>query len=1013
MMTSIGETFVIKSWKYWQLIAIVLLTLFIVTNIAGAALVPLTGNFDNNGVDRVPFDPTTGIFNTLTPIAYSDPCTIGHTDRYQAITGTAISFSTDHYVLTANTASSYRFQDYQFGSGQHLYKFTLPSSGTNGDKLSFNFNAIGSLSLGYGVGLIRSNGAWNITTLKDGTATDFNVTVSGLFDGGAGYVKILRDSERAYFTGTVYITTDPGTPQVTIYDTSYNYGYSGFTVSSASGSKTFQINSIEIRARCLIGLTNIPATQAGFAFTPAGLGQFATTGTWSFAGSTLTCTAAGNAVLPFQAIGSVAGSVHTFTPALANGTNYFYFGGYRLKFIASGGNSCVITLQTAAGVAQGTGSLTVTTSSGVFANPVVITNYGTSITVTVSGATGSISSGTTTATGSAPYFNVGTATCSFTNYSFVGTRYYYVPMLRGAQAGQYLNGSTIVPAMRYSDDLHWDTMGEYTTTNSPVWSAANGGISLTYSGGTAGSILAKSLTATTGYYTYKFKVTSGIATIGIKLYCGSWTMYWSSDSFYPDGGHPVTGTFHISSNDTVEISILALSSTSWVVQFHDITSGVTSQTTSSEYSYNLHAGTGSGIGMSVYSTGTILLTKLCCDFLETNSTNGSAVAIAGFAHGGMYDTTTWAGYKYIKSVDGTEVFNLSTLYGLSTHIGDPASFYFEDNTTNTPILALGGSTLSDINTTKATYNNFNTPLIGINSTHNGNTIFFGLSQALTGTTPPIYITEINLSSVTPPVPASSFTVNQTSGYALLPIQLLDTSTNNPTSWQWGYANLDTGGFWINGPVIQNPVLILPIGNWSINLTASNIIGSNTSTQSTIIDSFDPPYPIASFTSNVTRGPSPLIVKFQDTSGGGPVTSWIWDFAGGSNIQSTDQNPVAVFQYPGQYNINFTTGNINGSTSYIATNYITVMSNYTENALIPVENNINGAFTLAGIALAFIGVLGILLMANMLNKKSNTKQDIRAYTQLLIVCIIVVIVGFFMLGIGIGTLGQMFGALIPS
>jgi len=254
---------------------------------------------------------------------------------------------------------------------------------------------------------------------------------------------------------------------------------------------------------------------------------------------------------------------------------------------------------------------------------------------------------------------------------------------------------------------------------------------------------------------------------------------------------------------------------------------------------------------------------------------------------------------------------------------------------------------------------------------------------------------------------ANFAGSPLSGQTPLIVTFTDASTGSPTSYLWNFGD---GVF----NETQNPVhQYTTPGNYSVSEMVTGSFGSNTLTKTSYINVLSPPYPIASFTSNVTRGPSPLVVQFQDTSGGGPVSAWAWNFNGGTDVQSTLQNPVVTFPNTGQYTVNLTASNINGTSIYIAQNYINVESNYTINTMVGVENNINGAFTLAGIALAFMGVLGILLMGYMLNRKSNTNQDIKAYTQLIIGCVVVVIVGFFLLGIGIGTLGQMFGALAPS
>jgi PKD repeat protein len=63
--------------------------------------------------------------------------------------------------------------------------------------------------------------------------------------------------------------------------------------------------------------------------------------------------------------------------------------------------------------------------------------------------------------------------------------------------------------------------------------------------------------------------------------------------------------------------------------------------------------------------------------------------------------------------------------------------------------------------------------------------------------------------------------------------LNDTSTNTPTSWQWNATNLIGNNTPFTFSTAQHPPVILPIGNWFIQLIASNSAGSNTSTTKTL------------------------------------------------------------------------------------------------------------------------------------------------------------------------------------
>lgn len=73
-------------------------------------------------------------------------------------------------------------------------------------------------------------------------------------------------------------------------------------------------------------------------------------------------------------------------------------------------------------------------------------------------------------------------------------------------------------------------------------------------------------------------------------------------------------------------------------------------------------------------------------------------------------------------------------------------------------------------------------------------------------------------------------------------------------------------------------------------------------------------PTANFTASVTNGITPLSVKFTDNSEN--ATVWNWDFGDGNT--STEQNPTHIYPEPGNYIVNLTVSNSNGSDSKLAT-----------------------------------------------------------------------------------------------
>jgi PKD repeat protein len=130
---------------------------------------------------------------------------------------------------------------------------------------------------------------------------------------------------------------------------------------------------------------------------------------------------------------------------------------------------------------------------------------------------------------------------------------------------------------------------------------------------------------------------------------------------------------------------------------------------------------------------------------------------------------------------------------------------------------------------------------------------------------------------------SRFIQNDSYGTTLVPVLFTDMSTESPISWQWNATNV-TGN---NTPIIignsQNLTTIFDVGNWQIKLKATNIDGSNISTQNSWVNVTQLP-PISGFTENVSTGTVPLSILFTDTSTRNP-DGWSWYFGDENYSQS--------------------------------------------------------------------------------------------------------------------------------
>jgi len=185
-------------------------------------------------------------------------------------------------------------------------------------------------------------------------------------------------------------------------------------------------------------------------------------------------------------------------------------------------------------------------------------------------------------------------------------------------------------------------------------------------------------------------------------------------------------------------------------------------------------------------------------------------------------------------------------------------------------------------------------------------------------------------------PETNFSSNATSGNAPLSVQFKDESTNSPTGWEWNFGDGKTS-------TEQNPSHTYEtVGTYTVNLTAMNYGGSNSTTKTDYITvTSDTSAPVASFTPDASSGQVPFTVKFADTSTG-KVSSWSWDFGDGST--STDQNPTHTYVKSGSYNVTLTATGPGGSNTATSGKPITVSASLTSpsyNGGIPLTTAQNG------------------------------------------------------------------------
>jgi len=164
-------------------------------------------------------------------------------------------------------------------------------------------------------------------------------------------------------------------------------------------------------------------------------------------------------------------------------------------------------------------------------------------------------------------------------------------------------------------------------------------------------------------------------------------------------------------------------------------------------------------------------------------------------------------------------------------------------------------------------------------------------------------------------PVADFTSSSATTDILSPVQFMDTSANVPQSWHWDFGDGTTS-------TEQNPShTYSSAGTYTVNLTVTNIKGTDTAVKTGYITRVISPTPVADFTVNATSGTTPLPVQFTDQSTG-TVVIRTWDFSDGST--STEQDPVHWYPYAGTYTVNLTVTNSGGSNSNVKNSYITTI-----------------------------------------------------------------------------------------
>lgn len=150
---------------------------------------------------------------------------------------------------------------------------------------------------------------------------------------------------------------------------------------------------------------------------------------------------------------------------------------------------------------------------------------------------------------------------------------------------------------------------------------------------------------------------------------------------------------------------------------------------------------------------------------------------------------------------------------------------------------------------------------------------------------------------------ASFSFSPTSPAIGQSVQFTDTSSGQPTSWQWDFGD---GG----SSTLQNPTHIFATaGDRTVILTVADSLESDSATHTISVDTSGL---TASFTFSPWLPAPGQAVQFTDTSSGQP-TSWQWTFEDGGS--SALQNPSHIFANTGNWTITLLVTNASGSNQF--------------------------------------------------------------------------------------------------
>jgi hypothetical protein len=718
---------------------------------------------------------TVNEMNYVPSVAYTEPFTADDETRYMQLSSTdlstwAASAAGDVAVDTVNkkmtlTSADDRgivatFRSYLFGSGEYEFAFDNNNDGGGGADTCCGRFAVQDINNYYKICV--EDDAAGAELLKfykvvAGIATQLGSTkdVSATYTrGNKTWIKVHWNAEQGQMWA--YLRDDAGvyptTPDISdAFSSQFTYGKVGVgaTVTTAgAGNLNVDFYPWTIRAKLLIGETNVPATEAGFSFVT----QFDTleSGRWTslygdatrtYGGAGELNVVGGTSVFNWQRLDLNQFSYGTFTFRFKNNTtaaedssSKFYFGwdgqkvvglsnvGYNCyEITASYNNNAIYLNKMVNGASTALCSpITVTLNPSIDYTMKVVWNSTGITDIYLDSGAGYVymGSGTVDTTYSKGYIGF----CSFQStgsntdaeydtLTFSGTRYYMKPMLRGAQIGEYYNGTASVAATRFVDDFNWDTSGEYTASGTTSFDTANGHVVC----GASNSGIRTGTKFSDGYISETF-VSAGASEqsaisfrddmTGTFMATNSGTKYLvyvgnlATLNLYKivsgSGVSIGSGTIAITANTPYTLSVLFVGSTI-KVYFNgaQVISAIDSAITPANYA---------GIGIRTRSTTNVNILATSINAIDSTSTSGISAILGGVPHGARYDMQEEVYLSLANPLKYGEVA-LATVAKTTNFAAENWELYFA-NTTDSTSINMDGLTTMDAPLTSADWTNF-------------------------------------------------------------------------------------------------------------------------------------------------------------------------------------------------------------------------------------------------------------------------------------------------------------------